>query len=143
MELKVTRNWKKADYTIGRLFINGEFFCNTLEDTDRGLTTDTSLAEIKSRKVYGQTAIPTGTYYITITYSPKFRKRLPLINHVPGFDGIRIHSGNTAADSLGCILLGKNTKPGMVLDSRATCEKFMRLLDAALSRKETIVITIA
>ena len=105
MEVLIDRAWKKDDYTISRLYVNGELFgCNTLEDTDRGLNQEMDLDEIKNKKVYGQTAIPSGSYECVYTYSNRFKKMLPLLKGVPGFDGIRIHSGNSAKDTEGCIL---------------------------------------
>ena len=108
MNITLNRIAKKAKYTIGKLYINDQYFCDTLEDTDRGLTQSMTEQQIGSKKVYGETAIPTGTYRIIISYSNKFKKQMPLLLNVPGFAGIRIHSGNTEKDSLGCILVGKN-----------------------------------
>jgi len=119
----------KETYTIGKLYVDGNYFCDAVEDKDRGLDDSMTVDEIKKKKVYGETAIPYGTYKVSITYSPKFKKNLPLVEGVKGFEGIRIHSGNTAKDSLGCIIVGKNKKVGMVLDSRATMEKLMKVLN--------------
>lgn len=118
MQITIIRKYRKPEYTIGRLYIDGAYVCDTLEDTDRGLTSDMSAADIQRQKVKGQTAIPTGAYSVTITYSPRFRRRLPLISGVKGFDGIRIHPGNTAKDTEGCILPGMNTVKGSVTHSR-------------------------
>lgn len=131
MLVVIERKWKKDTYTIGRVFIDGNFFSNSMEDKDRGLTKDMPLAEIKKRKVYGETAIPTGKYKVTMTYSPKYKRMMPQIMNVKGFSGIRIHSGNTAADSLGCILFGKNDKVGWISNSRETCKRFEELLNKA------------
>lgn len=131
MEAVLERAWKRDTYTIGRVFIDGKWFSESLEDPDRGLTQDMPLEEIKRRKVYGETAIPTGTYTVKMTWSPKYKRMMPEVLNVPGFSGIRIHSGNTEKDSLGCILLGRNTKVGMVTESRKTCKEFERLLEAA------------
>lgn len=131
MKLTLRRIAKRATYTIGRLYINGAYFCDTCEDCDRGLRDDMPLDYIKHAKVYGVTAIPLGTYKVTLTYSPKFKKTLPLIHNVKGFEGIRIHSGNTAEDSLGCILVGENKAVGKVLNSRATMNKLLPILAAA------------
>ena len=107
MEVRIDRAWKKDGYTISRLYVNGELFgCNTLEDADRGLSQSMDLDEIKKKKVYGQTAIPCGSYECVYTYSNRFKKMLPLLLNVKGFEGIRIHSGNSAKDTLGCILVG-------------------------------------
>lgn len=120
MKLLLRRIAKRDTYTIGRLYIDGKYFCDTLEDTDRNLTSEMDEEYIRQQKVYGKTAIPSGVYQVEITYSPKFRKNMPLVKDVKGFSGIRIHSGNTDKDTEGCILVGKNTKVGMVTDSRKT-----------------------
>lgn len=129
----------KDTYTIGKLYIDGVYFCDTIEDKDRGIDDSMEESEIRKKKVYGLTAIPLGTYKVEITYSPKFKKNLPLLIGVKGFEGIRIHSGNTAKDSLGCIIVGRNKKVGMVLDSRATMTKLLKVLT---STKENIWLTI-
>lgn len=139
MIITLRRIAMKDTYTIGKLYIDGVYFCDTVEDKDRGLDDSMEESTIKSRKVYGETAIPLGTYKIEITYSPKFKKNLPLLYNVKGFEGIRIHSGNTAKDSLGCIIVGKNKKVGMVLDSRSTMTKLMKILT---NTKENIWLTI-
>lgn len=141
MNITLNRIAKKAKYTIGKLYINDQYFCDTLEDTDRGLTQSMTEQQIGSKKVYGETAIPTGTYRIIISYSNKFKKQMPLLLNVPGFAGIRIHSGNTEKDSLGCILVGKNKAVGKVLESRDTYSKLFFILQEA-NKKETIKITI-
>ena len=141
MNIILNRIAKKAKYTIGKLYINDQCFCDTLEDTDRGLTQSMTEQQIKSKKVYGETAIPTGTYKVIISYSNKFKKQMPLLLNVPGFAGIRIHSGNTEKDSLGCILVGKNKAVGKVLESRDTYSKLFSILQEA-DKKETIKITI-
>lgn len=143
MDIRIDRAWKRDGYTIGRLYVNGELFgCNTLEDTDRGLRQGMSLDEIKSKKKYGETAIPTGSYECVYTYSNRFKKMLPLLLNVPGFDGIRIHSGNSAKDTLGCILIGKNDKKGWVSDSRFWTDKLIQTMKVALDRKEKVTIKI-
>ena len=123
MELTLKRIAKKDTYTIGKLYVDGEYFCDTLEDKDRGLTSDMSLKDIKKIKVYGQTAIPSGRYRVTMNMSSRFKKVVSLLLNVPGFDGIRIHSGNTAADTQGCILLGQNKVVGKVINSRIYTDK--------------------
>ena len=142
MEILLKREYKKKDYTIGKMYINGEYFCDTLEDTDRCLTMTMSLAEIKEVKEYGRTAIPTGRYQVAYTYSPRFKKNLPLLLNVPAFDGVRIHSGNTHKDTEGCILLGENKAVGKVLNSRKTMDEFLRILKPAIEACEDIWITI-
>ena len=125
MELKLKRLYKKSDYTIGKLYVDGEYFCDTVEDTDRGLSQDMKNSTIDAKKIYGKTAIPTGRYSVVLSYSNKFKKTLPLLKDVLGFGGIRIHSGNTAEDSLGCIIVGENKIKGGVINSRQTMEKLM------------------
>lgn len=153
MELKLIRKEKEANYTIGDLFVNGILFSQTLEDKDRGLTQDMPLEEIKAEKVYGETAIPTGTYEVDMnTVSPKFKDRswakpyggkVPRLLNVKGFDGILIHPLNKASESLGCVGVGKNTVVGMVTDSANTFKKLMdNYLVPAKNRGESITITI-
>ena len=141
MEILLQRVAKKDKYTIGKLYINDQYFCDTLEDTDRGLTQSMTEQQIKSKKVYGETAIPTGIYRIVISYSNRFKKQMPLLLNVPGFSGIRIHTGNTEKDSLGCILVGKNKAVGKVLESKDTYNKLFSILQKA-NEKETIKIII-
>lgn len=128
MKLLLKRIFRGDTYTIGHLYINGNYYCDVLEDVDRGLTNDMSEEEIKKIKVYGKTAIPKGTYKVEVTYSPKFKRYLPLLIGVKGFTGIRIHSGNSAEDTLGCLLVGFNKEKGKVLNSRVTSDKLTALL---------------
>ena len=102
MEVTLTRIAKRETYTIGRLAINGTYFCDTLEPTWRDIGVGRP-----GRKVMGRTAIPEGRYPLVVTFSPRFKRWLPLLLHVPQFSGIRIHSGNTADDTEGCILPGQ------------------------------------
>lgn len=115
MKLKLTRIFKAETYTIGRLYIDGEFFCDVLEDKVRDLS--------KEDKVWGQTAIPSGTYKIVITYSNRFKRDLPLLLNVPYFEGIRIHPGNSSVDTHGCLLTGINSEKGKVTQSRITFDR--------------------
>lgn len=131
MEIVVWRKYRKQGYTIGRMYIDGKFFCNTLEDTDRGLAQYMSVSEIMSAKLYGETAIPVGDYKISRTYSPRFRRLVPQVMNVKGFAGVRIHAGNTAADTEGCLILGDNTQPGKVLNSRKRVTEFETRLQVA------------
>ena len=103
MKLKLKRIYRGNTYTIGRLYIDNEYFCDTLEDKDRGLTSYMSEEEIKSLKVYSETAIPTGTYKIEVTFSRRFKKKMPVLIGVKGFSGIRIHSGNDETHTSGWI----------------------------------------
>ena len=113
MKLKLQRIFKAETYTIGKLFIDGVYFCDTLED------------KVRDVKIKGITAIPTGKYKVKITMSNRFKKLMPLLIDVPNFEGIRIHSGNTSEDTEGCILVGKNSETGKVTNSRNTFEKLM------------------
>lgn len=140
MRLTLKRIANKDNYCIGKLYINGKYFCDTLEDHDRGLDDSMTLEDILKLKKYGETAIPTGIYTVLLTYSPKYKKVMPLINNVKGYSGIRIHSGNTAKDTLGCLLVGKNTKVGMVTDSRNTYNALFKRLQQKGSNKITIEI---
>lgn len=129
MRITLIRRWNKKDYCIGDLYIDGKWFCNVLEDVDRGLDDSMSLEEIKKMKIKGETAIPTGIYRVLLTYSPKYKKIMPLINNVKGYSGIRIHSGNTHKDTEGCLLVGKNKEVGKVLDSRITFNALFKKLN--------------
>ena len=139
MTITIERKYKKPLYSIGLMYIDGKFFCNTLEDTDRGFTQDTCEVTICKSKVYGKTAIPLGTYDVVVDYSSRFKKKLPHILGVKGFDGVRIHAGNKPEDTLGCILLGKNDRVDWVSNSGTTCNKFYHLLNAA-GGKATLTI---
>ena len=152
MKLTLKRTFKGPQYTIGKLYVNGVYECDTLEDTDRGLNETQSLLEIQSKKVYGQTAIPTGTYSINMTtVSPKFKDRawakpykgiLPRLENVKGYEGVLIHVGNKAEDTLGCILVGENKVKGQVINSTATFYELMTVLLKAQSAGEVIELTI-
>ena len=148
MLIKIDRNWKKEKYTISNVFVNGKRFtdgkqyCNALEDTDRGLTSDMTVDQIFKKKVYGQTAIPKGEYIITITYSPSFNRMLPLVNAVKGFMGVRIHSGNIAKDTYGCILIGRNDVVGKITKSRYWFNLLYAGIKKALDRGEIVKLVI-
>ena len=134
MELLLKRKYKKPTYTIGTLSVDGKYFCDTLEDVVRDLVTE--------KKVKGRTAIPAGRYRVVLNWSPRFKKPLPLLVDVPHFEGIRIHAGNTAKDTEGCILVGENRERGKVLNSRATMDRLMQVLISANNRKEEMWITV-
>lgn len=142
MKIELHRKWRKKGYSIGILYIDGKRICETLEDEDRGLFEGMSLSDIRRAKVKGETAIPVGRYQITWTYSPRFRKMLPLLNGVPGYEGIRIHSGNKAHDTEGCILCGRNTEVGSVTNSRYWTGKVNALIERAIKAKEEVTISI-
>lgn len=140
MKLTLKRIALRQTYTIGRLYVDGNYFCDTLEDTVRDLNKDGKF-DNGEKKVYAKTAIPYGTYKIKWTYSQRFKKYTPQLMNVPSFEGIRIHAGNTSADTEGCILLGENKQVGKVLNSRATINKFYPLIKKACSNgKVTIEI---
>ena len=141
MEIVVVRFHKKEKYTIGKMYINGTYFCDTLEDTDRGLTQEMNLDIIDKIKVYGKTAIPTGRYRVELTKSKKFGRVLPLLYNVKGFEGIRIHRGNTNEDTLGCILVGQNKAVGKVINSAMAEQNLMDRLKE-VEKNELIYITV-
>ena len=128
MKLTLKRIALRPTYTIGKLYIDGKYFCDTCEDCVRDTNKNGWFDEEK--KVYGETAIPYGTYKVILSMSNRFKRVLPLLLDVPEFSGIRIHSGNTADDSLGCILVGENKQVGKVLNSRKTEKKLMKVLQA-------------
>lgn len=148
IKLKLQRTFKGVSYTIGKLYLNDKYFCDTLEDTDRGLKSTMSVEEIEKIKVYSQTAIPTGTYKIDMnTVSPKFKDRvwakpyggkLPRLINVKGYSGVLIHVGNKPEDTLGCILVGENKVKGQVINSTAAFNRLM----TELSRDSNIELTI-
>jgi len=143
MDLKLTRKIFTEKSTVGAFEINGQFYCSMLEDKDRGLTNEMSVNDIAKVKVQNLTCIPYGTYEVVISYSNNFKKQLPLLVGVKGFEGIRIHSGNTDADSRGCLLVGTYDlrQPDFVSNSKKTMDKLMLILLEALT-KEKIFITI-
>ena len=143
MKILIQRHALKADYTIGRMEINGRYFCDTLEDTDRGLRESMTEDEIAALKVKGATAIPTGTYRIDMqTRSPRFGRILPRLISVKGYAGVLIHGGNTAADTEGCILVGENRERGKVLNSRLKLGRLLVLLREAQAAGEEIELVI-
>lgn len=152
MKLTVDRKYKKESYTISNLYIDGIWTCNVIEDKDRGLKKTWPLSRIKAAKVPGETAIPLGTYALTLkVYSPKFGQKknyawckgyLPRVLGVPGFDGILIHGGSTAKDSAGCLIPGMNTAKGKVTRSMEFVKLIYAKLKAADDRNENISITI-
>ena len=147
MELVLKRIAKKRDYTIGQLFVKedvideystGEkltYLCDTLEPTWRDYAKG-------ARKIKGKSAIPEGRYPVVITYSPTIKQWLPLLVNVPRFSGIRIHAGNTAKDTQGCILVGLNLKKGMVLNSRKYVEIIKSKIVEAKNKGEAVWIEI-
>lgn len=149
MEILLKRIAKRETYTVGHLYIDGKYFCDTLEDKDRGLSQARTLAWNKQHKIAGKTAIPTGRYRVTLgVQSPKYKNRaqyafcngyVPRLLNVPAYDGVLIHIGNYARDTEGCILVGKNTQVGAVMESTAT---FHKLYDIMKKADGLIFITI-
>lgn len=156
MEILLIRKYPQSNYTIGRLFIDGVLQCNTLEDTDRGLSDAMEESTIRNRKIYGKTAIPRGRYTIDMdTVSPKFSQKefymevcqgkLPRLKNVKGFEGILIHvaDGPKGADLLeGCIGVGHNKKVGQLCDGKETFKKIYAMMKEAHEKGEPIYITI-
>lgn len=152
MKLLIDRAWKKPTYTISRLFVDGKRFYESLEDKDRGLKKTDTLSTIQSKKVYGETAIPSGIYEITLSVSEKFKNRtwakkyngmVPEILNVPGFSGVRIHPFNRPEESFGCIGVGQNRITGMIANSTKCYYELMdKYLIPATNRKEKITIEI-
>lgn len=153
MKLLIDRAWKKETYTISRLFIDGVRFYEVLEDRDRGLKQTDPVSTILARKVYAETAIPSGTYNVRMdVVSPKYAAvkwykdlcggKMPRLEKVPGFDGILIHPGNTALDSSGCLLCGRNTKVGQLTVSRETFKDLYKKMKAAHDKGDAITIEI-
>ena len=141
MELLLKRIARRGSYTIGRLYVNGRYHCDTLEPCDRGLDQSLPLSVNKAKKKKGVTAIPVGRYRLTLAVkSQRFSQKkqyaacngyLPRLINVPAFDGVLIHIGNTASDTEGCILVGKNTQVGKVLESTQTFWKLYSILQDA------------
>lgn len=150
MELILERKWKKSDYTIGILSIDNKKFCEVIEDKDRGLKDSMTTEQIKLIKKPNMTAIPTGTYDVTLdVFSSKFGNipfykkvcngKLPRLLNVKGFEGILIHCGNTQLDTSGCLIVGENKVKGKVINSKITFEKLYNILK---NSKDKITIKI-
>ena len=141
MKLRLERLWPKPTYTVGRLYVDGQLFCNTLEDKVADLNRN-GMFDGTEKKVPGETAIPYGTYRVFYGWSPRFGRNLPRLLNVTAFEGILIHPGNTAEDSAGCILVGKNSEVGRLTQSRYYSDELNKLIDAAQRRGENITIEI-
>jgi hypothetical protein len=142
MKLILHRRFLGSDYTIGSLYIDGKYFCDTLEDTDRGLSQSMSPAEIRKIKIPHETAIPTGEYKVIVNLSPAKKRMLPRLLDVPEFSGILIHRGNTKSDSSGCILVGENKVKGKVINSTQYEKQLVEILTEAQKKSEEISIEI-
>lgn len=151
--LKRTYNNTAKGYCIGHLYIDGKFFCDTLEDVSRGLNSKMTLKEILKRKIKGLTAIPVGVYGILMNVvSPKYSKkkffynlcrgRMPRLSNVPGYDGVLMHTGNTSKDTDGCILVGYNKVKGGLVNSTEAFVKLYNILKEAQENHEGIYIRI-
>lgn len=139
MKLELKRIALREAYTIGKLYIDGIYFSDTLEDVVRDLNKDGDLNDAGENKVMHETAIPYGTYKVIMNMSNRFKRIMPLLLDVKNFKGIRIHSGNKATHSSGCILVGKNTIKGQVTNSK----HYEKLLYEKLNAAESISITIS
>jgi hypothetical protein len=135
LKLLLVRDTFGADFTFGKLYADGQYVCDTLEDTDRHLETG-------GEKIYGKTAIPTGTYKVDITLSNRFKKLMPIFYNVPGFEGIRIHTGNTALDTDGCILCGTWRHGNTLRKSAAAFAIVMEVLQDAIAANRQIYIEV-
>ena len=142
MKILVKRIAKRPTYTIGKMYLDGKYFCDTLEDTDRNISQSTPLDTIKKVKLPNNTAIPTGTDKVIVNVSPKFKRLLPRLLNVPGFDGVLIHRGNTDKETSGCILIGENKVVGKVINSTGYETKLVSILNKAQDNKENITIEI-
>ena len=127
MKLKLIRKREINNATIGELFINDVKFCDTLED------------KIREKKIKHETCIDAGTYQVIINYSMRFKRKIPLLINVPKFEGIRIHAGNTIANTSGCILLGINDFGDRLINSKIMFEKFFNLLEKALINQKCVI----
>ena len=153
MKIELQRTYNNGIYCIGHLYINGVYYCDTIEDTDRGLTSDMPLDKIKKIKVYSCTAIPAGTYTVTLSVlSAKFYQKsyyrnfckgmMPRLLNVPGFEGILIHRGINQNSSAGCLIVGWNKIKGQVVDSQKAFEGLYKKMKQASDKGEKITITI-
>lgn len=139
MELRLIRIARLPTYTIGKLYIDDVYFSNTLEDKDRDYNHDGDLDEVGEKKVYAQTAIPSGTYKIILNWSNRFQRIMPLLLDVTGFEGIRIHNGTTAANTAGCILVGENSIVGQLTESREIFYRLFNILNKTIEPIEIII----
>lgn len=138
MKLTLERQPSGVSCTLGSLFVDGAFQCFTLED----LVREVPGVPVEQWKIKGATAIPLGTYRLTLTFSNRFQKVLPILVGVPGFEGVRIHSGNTDADTEGCILVGRELGSEAILKSRFALQDLMDVLFATFERAEEMTLEI-
>lgn len=142
MKILIVRSVFNKDCTIGEVFVNGAFFCYSLEPVDRGLWADMPKRYLEERKVTGKTAIPYGEYSVVWTYSYKFKRAMPLLVDVPCFTGIRIHSGNYPQDTQGCIILGNWLGGSEVKASRKYTTRLDNLITDAIERDDKVTVEI-
>lgn len=139
MQLVLNRVDANEKGTIGKLFVNGKFHCYTLEDVVRQIDG----SPVTEWKVAGETAIPRGVYPVIVNMSKRFGRLLPLLVGVPGFEGVRIHPGNTTKDTEGCILVGQTRNENTLQASRAAFATLFPIISSAFSESETITISIS
>lgn len=142
MKVEIFRHLRTNNCTHGKMYIEGKYFCDTLEDTDRFLRQNMTPNEVARIKVKNKTCIPSGKYNIKLTRSNRFKISLPLIEDVIGFEGIRIHAGNTPEDTEGCILLGDYQSEGIVINSRVKVGEFIMLLTNEIINKRPSILFI-
>nr|DAM01317.1 MAG TPA: hypothetical protein [Bacteriophage sp.] len=142
MEIKVKRITPiDYPYTIGKMYIDGDYFCDTLEDRVRDINKNGKFDNGEA-KIAGETAVPYGRYQVVVNMSPRFKRELPRLLNVPNFEGILIHRGNTDKDSSGCILVGENKVKGKVINSTPYEQKLVSILKDVQNKGEEIWITI-
>lgn len=143
LELKRSQGVLTDKSSISKLYVDDKYECYILEDKDRGLIQSMSLAEITAHKVYGETAIPKGRYEIVITESARFKRKLPLLLNVTGYEGIRIHTGNTDVDTHGCLLPCTTISKDMGKGSTIAFNNLYAKIETALNSKQKVYITIS
>ena len=137
MEIEVKRKFFTEESTVGDFFIDGCFYYFSLEDTDRQMKGEGLIIPWEKKlKVYGKTAIPYGRYEVVVNYSNRFKRLMPLLLNVPDYEGIRIHNGNTAEDTEGCILIGHTKSKDFIGNSKSAFNGFMNLLTSTLKREK-------
>lgn len=142
MKIKLIRTYKSDTYTIGNIYIDDKYFCDSLEDRVRDYNMDGDLLDAGESKVFGKTAIPYGTYEVILTMSPRFKRMLPRLVGVKHFDGVLIHRGNKAKDTHGCILVGENKQKGAVINSTKYELLIVDAIKSAMADGEKVTIEI-
>lgn len=130
MKIRLLRSVLWRDMTLGQLFINERYVCHTLEHP------------VREEKIPGKTAIPFGRYQVLVTWSPKFKRRLPLIKNVPNFEGIRIHRGNSLQDTAGCVLVGEWNGSWGLLNSIPAEVLVTKKIEQAQQRGEDVILIV-